>query len=335
MLRDAGFGEQSWFAAYPDYKLPSCLVHEAMYEAGEGRALVKQLRPDPNDRGRRSPARYGGLHGGPAVGDRFGTRDGTGELIRGGLWVARKLGLERGCGRNPGWRSAARPRLAICEGAHARRAGLAAPTAGLVGPQHQLAVAIPALGCPGGRQELNSEDLLSTELANRGISVSSPQGPPRTVVGRGAGRDPVRERDVHAVRSSTEQLHRLDDAGRWHFVDPEFLWDEPLDPTMVALRSLAWTAQRVCRRMGSSRGSPRAPVSCPVAEALLPGGRDPHRASDEVHSPRLRVGATGQSGRGGGRGTRCRRETAVGGCAVRPSLGSCPHAAVPVTQTRG
>ena len=47
MLREAGFGEQSWFAAYPDYKLPSCLVHESMFDSEDGRALVKQFVRTP------------------------------------------------------------------------------------------------------------------------------------------------------------------------------------------------------------------------------------------------------------------------------------------------
>jgi 2-polyprenyl-3-methyl-5-hydroxy-6-metoxy-1,4-benzoquinol methylase len=265
-LSDAGFGEQSWFAAYPDYKLPSCLVHESMFDSEDGRALVKQFVRTPTSED---------------AGASLATADSIAALhsaIDSGLGISLANSFVVICGspgnlesheagagilagvpqRARGWRSA---RVLTRDGRGWRLQHL-----GSHGPSSSWPLGFRPTEVPvvvGA----NCEDLIAAELASAGLSSTRLKDllerwwvEAQAVIpcdgGTSTQFDPMPSNFI------------IDESDCWHFVDPEFVWHERLDPTMVALRSLAWTAQRVCMRTGSLPGiAPGASVMS-VAEAL-------------------------------------------------------------------
>lgn len=266
MLAEADLGEQSWFAAYPDYKLPSCLVHESMFSADDGRALVKQFVRTPSSDDAGAPfatadamavmqsAIDSGL--GMDVANSFVVVCGS----RGNLDENEsKAGLLTGVPqRARAWRSA-RTLTRDEQGWTLRHLGSPTPSS-----NWPLRFQPSEVGVVVGS---NVEDLIVAELVSGGLSSTRLKSlltrwwvEARAVIPCDEGASS----QFDALPSNFIQ----DDSDTWHFVDPEFVWQERLDPGMVALRSLTWTVERLSHRTVAVKGIAPGASAMSVGEAL-------------------------------------------------------------------
>jgi 2-polyprenyl-3-methyl-5-hydroxy-6-metoxy-1,4-benzoquinol methylase len=266
MLDAADFDEQSWFAAYPDYKLPSCLVHESMFAASDGRSLVKQYVRTPTSDDAGAPfttadamavmhsAIDAGL--GMDLANSFVVVCGSpGNLEQNETRAGILTGVPQ---RARAWRSA-RALTRTEEGWRLRYLGSPAPSSNwpLRFQPSDVPVVVGA----------NVEDLVVAELARDGLS--SPQL--TTLLKRWwvEAQAVIPSEDGSAVQFDAMPSNFIvDDTDTWHFVDPEFIWQGQLDPSMLGLRSLAWTAQRLARRTGTIKGIASGASAMSVGEAL-------------------------------------------------------------------
>lgn len=253
MLAGSGFEEQSWFAAYPDYKLPSALVHESMLRTVEGRRLVKQFvrTPTSDDAGEalRVADPAAALHSALDAG--LGMELANSFVVMAGSAGSLEDHSEVGSvflgapARARAWRSTRR--LLAGQGGWRLQVQDASGPSTSFPLRFQRSDASVVIGT-------NAEDLLAAELATGGFSSPGLRGilmrwweEAQKHIRPGGDGTPVSFDLIPAN-------FIVDDSGDWHFVDPEFEWDEPLAAEMVALRSMAWTAEHLCRRAGTIRG---------------------------------------------------------------------------------
>lgn len=251
MLVAGGFAEQAWFAAYPDYKLPSVLVRDRLLEDPASARLVKQFvrTPTSDDAG---PAV---LNADPLASFHSALDAGLGmELANSFLVICGSPGSVSGRtsdaalflgvpARAKAWRGA---RALVPDAAGWRLLSMQPAEPVQDGPlsrhRHDSPVVVGD----------NAEDLIAVELARAG--ARSPRlgavlhewwRAAQAVIPTGAG-------SVQLDVSPGNFI--VDPAGQWHFVDSEWEWSAPIEHELVALRSIAWTADRICRRTGFIHG---------------------------------------------------------------------------------
>lgn len=251
LLVAGGFDEQAWFAAYPDYKLPTVLVRDRMFDDPEGTQLVKQFVRTPTS----DAAGAAVINADPMAAFHSALDAGLGMELANSFLVV--------CG-SPGCLSGRISDVALFLGVPDRAKAWREARA-LVHDEgawklQPLQAAEPVRAGPLSRQRddapvvvgENAEDLIAAELAMQGAGSAHLAALLRRWWAAAQTIIPTGDGSIQLDVSPGNFI--VDPEGRWHFVDSEWEWSEPLEHELVALRSIAWTADRLCRRTGSIRG---------------------------------------------------------------------------------
>lgn len=266
LLTQAGLAEQTWFAAYPDYKLPSALVREEMFTTQESVDLVKLFVRSPT------------------------SADAGGPVLVADAVSSFHSALDAGLGLD-----LANSFLVVC-GPSSTGPDIVAPPSIHLGVQRRARAWRQSrfvvrsdeqwvLGTHGSSEPVehwplravrresivhpgrNAEDLIAEALISDGLS--SPQL--REILQRWW-------REANTVLNGTEEsggpfdvLPRnfvVTDSDAWVFVDQELEWQSPFPPEVAGGRALLWTVAGLVNRVPLIPGCPPSTTVAALALSL-------------------------------------------------------------------